>query len=113
MIQPGVYNIKLQRRADYSVLLEFRDSNQTPVNLVGWTALCQVWNQARTTKYADFTVTYTNRAQGQLRLSLSHVATSALPNETVYDVLLIDASGHREYYLEGTITAEEGYTSAS
>jgi hypothetical protein len=113
MIQPGVYNIKLQRRADYGVLLEFRDSNQTPLNLVGWTVLSQVWNQARTTKYADFAVNYVNRAQGQVRLTLSHTDTGSFPNETVYDVLLIDASGNREYYLEGTITADEGYTSAS
>ena len=60
-IAPGTYNISLQRRADYSVTLQFKDSTGTAINLTGWTAAAQAWNQDRTTKYADFTVTYTNR----------------------------------------------------
>lgn len=113
MIQPGVYNISLQRRADYSVLLDFKDSNKAPIDLTGWSVAAQVWDQARATKFADFTVDYINRPQGRVRLRLGYAATSTFPNETVYDVLLINASGEREYYLEGTILASEGYTSVS
>lgn len=113
MIQPGVYNISLQRRADYSVLLEFKDANKTAINLTGWTVAAQVWDQSRTTKYADFDVDYINRPLGSVRLRLSHTATESLPKESVYDVLLIDSSGTREYYLEGTIMASEGYTTLS
>lgn len=113
MIQPGVYNITLQRRADYSVLLDFKDSNKVAINLTGWTVAAQVWDPGRSTKYADFTVDYVNRPQGQVRLRLGYAATTTFPNETVYDVLLIDPNGVREYYLEGTISAQEGYTSAS
>jgi hypothetical protein len=50
-ISPGQYNISLQRRADYSITLQFAD-----INLTGWTVAAQVWNQGRSTKYADFTV---------------------------------------------------------
>ena len=83
-ISPGIYNISLQRRADYSITLQFKDSNDAAVNLTGWTVAAQAWNQARTSKYADFTVTY--------------------------DVLLTNPSGLKEYYLEGTIYVSEGYT---
>lgn len=113
MIQPGVYNITLQRRADYSVLLDFKDSNKAAINLTGWTVAAQVWDQSRATKYADFAVEYVNRSQGRVRLSLPFNTTSAFPNETVYDVLLVSPSNIREYYLEGTITASEGYTALS
>jgi hypothetical protein len=113
MIQPGVYNIKLQRRADYGVLLEFKDANKVPIDLTGWTVAAQVWDQARTTKYADFTPEYVSRLNGQVRLKLSHTATASFPKETVYDVLLINAAGEREYYLEGTILASEGYTAVT
>lgn len=113
MIQPGVYNIKLQRRADYSVLLEFKDANKAAIDLTGWTVAAQVWDQARSTKYADFTTDYVSRPQGRVRLNLSHTVTTTFPNETVYDVLLVNPNGLREYYLEGTITAAEGYTTAS
>ena len=110
MIQPGVYNIKLQRRADYSVILEFKDSNNNPINLTGSTVAAQIWDISRTTKHADFSVEYISRPLGKVRLKLVHTTTSSLPNEAVYDVLVINASGDRDYYLEGSVTASEGYT---
>lgn len=110
MIQPGVFNIKLQRRADYGVLLEFKDASKQAIDLTGWTVAAQVWDQARSRKYADFITEYVSRPQGRVRLKLSHTATADFPNETVYDVLLVNPAGEREYYLEGTIQAAEGYT---
>ena len=110
-ISPGTYNISLQRRADYSVTLVFKDSTDTAINLTGWTVEAQAWNQARTTKYADFTVTYTNRATGTIAIALTDVQTALFPNEAHYDVLLTNTTGLKEYYLEGIIYVSEGYTS--
>ena len=109
-ISPGTYNISLQRRADYSITLQFKDSNDAPINLTGWTVAAQVWNQARTTKYADFTVTYTNRSTGTVAIALTDDQTAILPDEAYYDVLLTNPSGLKEYYLEGVIYVSEGYT---
>lgn len=109
-ISPGKYDITLQRRADYSVTLQFKDSNNAVINLTGWTAAAQVWNQNRTTKYADFTVTYTNRSTGTIEIALSDTDTATFPNEAYYDVLLTNPSGLKEYYLEGVIYVSEGYT---
>ena len=109
-ISPGVYNISLQRRADYSITLQFKDSTDTAINLTGWTAAAQAWNQNRTTKYADFTVTYTDRAAGTIAIALTDEQTALLPNEAYYDVLLTNAAGLKEYYLEGIIYVSEGYT---
>ena len=109
-VSPGTYDITLQRRADYSVTLQFKDSTDTPINLTGWTAAAQVWNQNRTTKYADFTVTYTNRSTGTIEIALSDTDTATFPNEAYYDVLLTNPSGLKEYYLEGIIYVSEGYT---
>lgn len=109
-ISPGTYNITLQRRADYSVTLQFKDSNNAVINLTGWTAAAQVWNQNRTTKYADFTVTYTNRSTGTIEIALSDTDTATFPNEAYYDVLLTNPSGLKEYYLEGILYVSEGYT---
>lgn len=109
-ISPGTYNISLQRRADYSITLQFKDSTGTAINLTGWSAAAQVWNQGRTTKYADFTVTYTNRSTGTIAISLTDDQTVLFPNEAYYDVLLTNTSGLKEYYLEGIIYVSEGYT---
>ena len=109
-VQPGIYNIPLQRRADYSVTLQFKDASAAPINLTSWTVAAQVWNQARTTKYADFTVTYTNRATGTIAIELTDEQTALFPDEAYYDVLLTNPSGLKEYYLEGLVFVSEGYT---
>jgi hypothetical protein len=109
-VQPGTYNILLQRRADYSVLLQFKDSNAAAIDLTGWTAAAQAWNKDRTTKHADFAIDYTNRLSGEITISLTDTQTTLFPDEAYYDVLLTDTSGLKEYYLEGTIYVSEGYT---
>lgn len=109
-VSPGSYNISLQRRADYVLALQFKDGTGVAVNLTGWTVYAQAWNEARTTKYADFSVTYTNRANGQISIALTDTQTTSFPDECFYDVLLEDPSGLREYYLEGIVYVSEGYT---
>jgi hypothetical protein len=109
-IAPGTYNISLQRRADYSISLQFKDSTNAAINLTGWTVAAQAWNRARTTKYADFTVTYTNRVTGTVAIALTDDQTATFPDEAYYDVLLTNPSGLKEYYLEGAIYVSEGYT---
>jgi hypothetical protein len=109
-VQPGTYNITLQRAADYSVLLQFKDSTDTAIDLTGYTAYAQAWNKDRTTKSADFAIAYTNRTDGKITISLTDTQTTDFPDELYYDVLLEDGSGVREYYLEGVIYVSQGYT---
>jgi hypothetical protein len=109
-VQPGQYNITVQRRADYDLQLQFKDSTDAAINLTGWTAYAQVWNVGRTTKYADFAVTYVNRATGTIKIALTDTQTAAFPGEAYYDVLLENPSALREYYLEGIVYVSEGYT---
>ena len=109
-ISPGTYNISLQRRADYSITLQFKDSTDAAINLTGWTVAAQAWNQARTSKYADFAVTYTNRLTGTITIALTDDQTAIFPDEAYYDVLLTNPSGLKEYYLEGIVYVSEGYT---
>ena len=109
-VSPGIYNISLQRRADYYVTLQFKDPTGAAIDLTGWTVAAQVWNKNRTTKYADFAVDYTDRAAGTVSISLTDTQTEALPDEVYYDVLLTSTTGIKEYYLEGVIYVSEGYT---
>ena len=109
-VSPGTYNFTLQRRADYSLDLQFKDSNNAAIDLTGYTVYAQAWDEGRTTKSADFTVVYTNRSNGQIQISLTDTQTATFPDELRYDVLLENASGEREYYLEGIIFVSQGYT---
>ena len=109
-VQPGIYNFTVQRSADHQLVLVFKDSNGDAINLADWTVASQVWNTARSTKYADFTVAYTDRSAGKVTLSLSDEDTVDFPDELRYDVLLTNPSGLKEYYLEGVIFVDQGYT---
>ena len=110
-IEPGTYNFTLQRRSDHDLDLVFKDSTSSAINLTGFTVAAQVWEETRTTKYADFTVAYTYRTEGQVKLSLTDTQTATFsPDVLKYDVLLTNGSGLKEYYLEGTIFVSEGYT---
>ena len=112
-IEPGTYNFTLQRRSDHTIPLVFKDGNNNAINLTGFTVAAQVWEETRTTKFTDFSVTYTNRTAGSVSITLTDAQTATFtPQILKYDVLLIDASGNREYYLEGTIFMSEGYTTA-
>ena len=107
----GTYDFTVQRRSDHTESIRITDSNDDPVDLSGSTIAAQVWDKERTGKYADFTVAYTNRTNGEFEISLTHVQTLQFtPNELSYDVLLLNPSGKREYYIEGTIFVSEGYT---
>lgn len=75
-IQPGQHNISVQRRADYDLSLQFKDSAGVGIDLTGWTAYAQVWDRGRITKYADFAITYTDRATGQISIALTDTQTA-------------------------------------
>lgn len=109
-VAPGTYNFTLQRRADYSLDLQFKDSNDAAIDLTGYTVYAQAWNEGRTKKYADFSIAYTNRTNGEISISLTDTQTATFPDELRYDVLLEDSGGNREYYLEGVIFVSQGYT---
>ena len=107
----GTYDFTVQRRADHTESIRITDSNDNAVDLSGATIAAQVWDKLRTGKYADFSVAYTNRTNGEFTISLSSTQTTQFTvDELAYDVLILDSNGKREYYLEGNIFVSEGYT---
>jgi hypothetical protein len=109
-VSPGEYNISLQRRASYSLSLEFKDSTGSAIDLSGSVVAAQAWDKAREVKYADFSVNVSDPTQGQVEISLTDTQTTSFPDSLNYDVLVTSASGLKDYYLEGIITVSEGYT---
>ena len=81
-----------------------------PVDLTGATVAAQAWNKARTQKYADFGIAYTNRSNGQVTISLTDTDTTDFIDALYYDVLVTNSSGIKDYYLEGIISVDQSYT---
>jgi hypothetical protein len=109
-VHPARFDDTIQRRAVYDLTLTFQDEYEKAINLTGWTVASQIWNLDRSVQYAAFTVTYTDVISGTVLLSLTDIQTTSLPDVSYYDVLLTNSSGRKEYYLEGTFYASQGYT---
>ena len=110
-IAPGTYDMTIQRRSDHTVNVTLKDSNNAAVNLTGYTLASQIWDSSRTTKAADATVTVTNAAGGLFDWTVTDTQTTGFTaDEYKYDVLLTNPSGLKEYWIEGTIYMDEGYT---
>ena len=110
-ILPATKDFTVDRRADFGLRLTFKDSSGGGINLTGYTVAAQVWEETRTTKYADWAVTYANRTSGIVDIKLTDTQTATFsPNELKYDVLLTDGNGDKNYYLQGTLYISEGYT---
>jgi len=110
-IAPGTYDMTIQRRSDHNVSVTLKDSGGSAINLTGYTVESQVWDSDRTAKAADVTIAITNTTGGVFDWKLTDTQTTSFSaNEYRYDVLLTNSSGLKEYWLEGTIFMDEGYT---
>ena len=110
-IIPGKKNFTVDRRADFPIKITFKDSTGSAINLTGYTVAAQVYDESRSTKYADWTVAYTDRTNGIVDISLTDTQTATFtPSILFYDVLLTEPGGSKNYYLEGKLFISEGYT---
>ena len=110
-IIPGKKNFTVQRRADFPIKLTFKDSTGSAISLIGYTVAAQVYDESRSTKYADWAITYTDRANGIIDMNLADTDTANFtPDILFYDVLLTEPGGNKNYYLEGKLFVSEGYT---
>ena len=111
MANPGTYNLTLQRRADHSFDVNLKDSNGANENLTGKTILSQIWDENRTVKLADATITVTSAVGGNFTWKVTDTQTTSMTDNVYkYDILKIEANGDREYFIEGRIFMSEGYT---
>lgn len=106
---PARKNFVFQRRADFIVRFAFKYQD-APVNLTGYSAYAQVWDFERTTKYQDAVISWPDQANGILEMKIPYTGTVSLPPECPYDLMLVDPSGTRLYYVEGILYESEGYT---
>ena len=107
----GEFDFEVRRRSDHTEELSITDGNDNPVDLTGYSVASSVYDEPRTTKYADFTTSITSATNGTFTLSLTRAQTATFsPNELHYDVKLKNPSDKQEYYVAGIIFVKEGYT---
>lgn len=110
---PATYDFTIQRRSTVPLGITFK-SGGVVTDITGYTFASQVWDKARTHKYADFSVTYTDRSQGKVDFELTPAQTETFtPDELVYDVKYKQPNNKEFYLLQGDLFIEEGHTTIS
>ena len=111
----AVKDFDVARRNDFPLTLTFRDGNRDLINLTGYTVDAEVYSETsdgfRDTKYADWSITYTNRTGGVVDIALTDTQTATFnKHELKYDVQLTQPNGQKFQYLRGTLFINEGYS---
>jgi len=110
MVTPGNYDITIHQGATFDLLLQYKDSTSTPVNMNGYNVAAQLWNRLGTVKLSDFAFEWVARASGSFRLKLTSLTTSGITEQGQYDVLVTEPSGSKFYLLQGNAFIDLGLT---
>ncbi len=110
-IIPARYDIKIYKNATFSETFQFLDENEQPMNLSGCQAYAQAWAVDGSKREFSFD-TSVDGSNGKVTISLSHTVTSSLNVElrAQWDLLIVWPDGTRDYFLEGAVTVDRGYT---
>lgn len=108
----GIYKMLMEQGATYNLVLTWRNPDQTPINLTGYTARMQV----RKSKTAADTLLSLTTENGRITLGGSlgtimfdvpaDVTATLQPGQWVYDLELVNASGQVTRLIEGPCTVD-------
>lgn len=105
MIRPARRDITINQRATFRRRMRLKGINAT-----GYQLVAQVWDRRRLMKYADLTVVWIDQATGLFELVLQYPGTTAVTKDGVWDLLVIEPSGDRYYWLEGAAYLDPGHS---
>lgn len=105
-----VSNIVIEQGASFTNTYFVENSNNTPLNLAGYTGAAKLAKHPASSTKTPFTVTITS-STGVVSIGLTPGATGSLkPGRYVYDVLLTDGTGAKTRIVEGTALVIAGVT---
>jgi hypothetical protein len=104
-------NYTLDKGTDFETELNLTEDDGSSLNLVGYTASAKIRKHPTAPKYKPFTITFIDREQGRLKISLSNTQTTGLQaGRNYYDLLLTDGTGKVTKVIEGNIIVNETAT---
>lgn len=106
-----VVNLMIDQGADFAQTFDLAASNGQSLLLTNCTATAQMRKHAGSKNKYDFTVDFTDRLAGQIKISLTDVITRRIkPGRYVYDIILTDPNGDKSKVLEGQALVRESAT---
>lgn len=106
-----VVNVIIDQGADFQQTFDLAAANDQPLDLTGYTASAQLRKHSSSKNYYDFTVEFTDRTNGQIKLSLTDTITKRIKaGRYQYDLLLTDSNLEKIKILEGSALVRESAT---
>jgi hypothetical protein len=108
-----VVNITIPGGADFQQTFFLESVANTPLNLTGYTGYAKLKKSpASLNSAASFVVSFPNRSDGRVNISLGSTSTASLkPGRYCYDVLL-DSGTTKTRVVEGSALVTAGITTA-
>lgn len=104
-----VRNLVINTNADFSETFELSQSGGLAINLVGFGASCFMRKTPESSSYVGFGVSFIDRENGKIKISMGSTITSTLKSgRYVYDLLLIRPNSSKTIAVEGTVLVRGG-----
>lgn len=105
----GIYNILIEQHADYTQLLQVKDSGN--LDITNYTFAGSIRERSQSSTSVDFTTAITDAVHGKFTISLTDTQTAAMKaGDYEYDVVMTDDSGIKTRLIQGIATVEPGIT---
>ena len=104
-------NYTLEKGTDFETEIDLTEDDGSPLNLTNYLGSAKIRKYPTSRKYKSFTITFINRQQGRIKISLSNTQTSGLEGgRNYYDMFLTDGNGKVKKVIEGNIIVNESAT---
>jgi hypothetical protein len=104
-------NLVIEQGTDFSATFTIKNSDSSPVNLLGFSGECNLKTSYYTNNSTPVGVTFVDRSKGIIRLNLTDTVTTTLkPRRYVYDIVLTSPTGVKTRVIEGIATVTPGVT---
>ncbi len=102
-------NLTVEQGTDFEITITVRNKNNVPLNLIGYSATSEMKKHHSSTTSHSFTVTFVDRQNGRIALSMNNAVTSSLDEgRYVYDIMLTSPNNLKTRVIQGTILVSPG-----
>lgn len=107
-----ISNLFIDQNADFTTTVTVNDSNNSALDLTGYTAVGMVRKSYSSSTSTSFTIVFESpRTLGQITMSLTDVQTGALSSgRYVYDLVITSSGGDKTRVVEGIATIKPSVT---
>lgn len=102
-------NLTIEQGTDFEVTLTVRKRDRTPLNLLSYTAESKLRKHYAAPSSIPFIVTFIDRVNGKVRLSMNSTITSSLKEgRYVYDLVVTSPNNKKSRVIAGSIIVSPG-----